>query len=112
VFPTKLIPTTNTLNKHTQQTHATCSFVLSHPPHRTHIHPNSFPAEPKCFRVLFAPAIPPRQTFECGCSLVLASSSSCGKPLPVSNNGSTTVTAYVIHICSFWLPSFGSTCLV
>jgi len=82
-FPTKPIPTTNTLNKHTQQTHATCSFVLSHPPHRTHIHPNSFPPEPKCFRVLFAPATPPRQTFECGCSLVLASSSSCGKCLGV-----------------------------
>ena len=51
---------THSHNKHAQQTHATnsrnCSFVLSHPPHRTHIHPNSFPAEPKCFRVLFAPA--------------------------------------------------------
>ena len=37
VFPTKPIPITNMLNKHTQQTHTTCSFVLSHPPHRTHI---------------------------------------------------------------------------
>jgi len=53
VFPTKPIPTTNTLNKHTQQTHATCSFVLSHPPHRTHIHPNSFPDRQ---RTVYAPA--------------------------------------------------------
>ena len=63
---------THSHNKHTQQ-----------PPHRTHIHPNSFPPEPKCFRILFAPATPPRQTFECGCSLVLASSASCGKCLGV-----------------------------
>ena len=108
VFPTKPIPITNMLNKHTQQTHTTCSFVLSHPPHRTHIRSEDQFLSDSLFIYDMHLQLDSTQALR----FIPHSLTRYSPQSPWQMLHWPTVTAYVIHICSFWLPSFGSTCLV